>query len=312
MEKIKKYVKCGRFTVAITSPEKILFPGTGKTEITKGEFVDYYIRHAAIMLPYLKNRILTMQRFPDGIAAEGFFHKDAPSYFPSFIKRVAVKKQEGGVVNYVVCNNMATLVYVANTACITFHLFLSKIDTLHIPDQMIFDLDPSHHGAQIDFKGVKKVALLLKEILIKLGLVPFVKTTGSRGLHVVVPLKREFDFDVVRACARKIAELVLELHPQLVTLEVRKEKRGTRIFLDTLRNSFTATAVAPYSVRAHPHAPVAVPVLWKELEGNVLTSSDMYTIGNVDKRLAAVGDLWKDMAKSARSLKKAVKILGIK
>lgn len=287
----------GRQCVEMSSPERILFP---KSKITKLDLINYYEAIASVMLPYMKDRLLTMQRFPEGITGEGFYHKNAPEYFPQFIKRVAVEKEAGGSVNYVVCNNQATLVYLANSACITPHLFLSKIDKLMYPDQLIFDIDPSKEN---DFINVKKIALLLKELLEADGLVPFVKTTGSRGLHVVVPLRRVHTFDEVRAYAHGVAETMVAAVPKLATLEMRKAARGSKIFIDTLRNSFSATAVAPYAVRAREHAPVATPIFWEELDDSTLKSTS-YTIANIFERLAAHGDAWQGMQKSARNLPK--------
>lgn len=286
--------------VAITSPGRILFP---RDNITKKDLIDYYQRIAPVMIPYMKNRLLTMQRFPDGIDHEGFFHKNIPDYFPKWIRRVSVKKKEGGSVHYMVCNNAASLVYLANAACITPHLFLSKIDKLEYPDQMIFDLDPSKKN---DFASVKHVAKIMKQLLEELGLVPFVKTTGSRGLHVLVPLDRKLDYATVRAFAYQIAQVVAAAEPKLVTLEVRKAKRAGKVFIDTLRNSFTATAVAPYAVRAHPGAPVATPIYWQDLDIPRF-HSQTYTIENIFERIDHEGDAWKGMNRSARSLKAAMK-----
>lgn len=292
----------GRRCVAITSPDRILFP---KDKITKLELIDYYEKIAPTMLLYMKNRILTMQRFPEGIAGESFYQKDIPEYFPAWIKRVPVARSDGGIVHYMVCENVAGLVYLANAACITPHLFLSKIDKLHYPDQMIFDLDPSKKN---DFATVKKVAWIIKDVLEALGLVPFVKTTGSRGVHVQVPLTRKQTYDEVKKFARSIAELIVGHYPALTTLEMRKAKRGGKIFIDYLRNAFTATAVAPYAVRAREGAPIAMPITWEDLKKPSLNPQS-YTIKNVFKSLDEQGDAWKDMQRSARSLTKAMELL---
>ena len=294
----------GRYHVEITSPDKILFP---QDKITKLDLIEYYEHIAPVMLPYLKDRMLTMQRFPDGITHEGFYHKDMPDYFPPWIKHVAVKKQDGGLVHYVVCNNTETLVYLANAACITPHLFLSKITKQHYPDQMIFDLDPSGNN---DFAAVKKIAKLTKNVLEELGLVSFVKTTGSRGLHVLVPLNRRHEYDDVRAFAQSVAQVVHEREPKITTLEVRKAKRAGKVFIDTLRNSFSATAVAPYAVRPHPGAPVATPIYWEDLSSSSLRSTT-YTIKNIFKRLDREGDAWAGITKHAQSLTKAIKAVEI-
>lgn len=294
-------VKVGRRAVQIANLSKELFP---KAHITKGDLIEYYLRVADIMVPHIKNRPITMQRFPQGIADEGFYQKDISDYFPSWIKYILVKKKEGGTVRYALCNDAATLIYLANQLCITPHVWLSKQDKINYPDRMIFDLDPSKKG----FDAVKKTALLLKDVLEELGLVPFVMTTGSRGLHVVVPLKRTHTFDEVRAFAREIAQLLVNEYPRMLTLEMRKEKRRGHIFLDILRNAFGQTGVAPYAVRAKPGAPIATPITWQELKKSDM-KSQRYTIQTIFRRLSRTGDPWKDIDKYARSLKGAQKKL---
>jgi len=291
----------GRRKVSITNGDKIIFP---KANLSKNELVDYYYNIADIMVPHMKNRPLTMQRFVHGADKEGFYQKNASDYFPSWIKLVPIKKKEDGVVNYVVCNNAATLVYLANQLSITLHLWLSRIDKLNFPDRMIFDLDPSVKG----FAPVRVAARQLNTILRNIGLVPFVMTTGSRGLHVAVPLDRKADFDTVRACARDIADLLVARHPTKFTTEIRKVKRGKRLFIDTLRNAFAQTGVAPYSVRARPGAPVATPLSWDELSKSGM-KSDRFTIKNIFRRLSRRDDPWHDIGKHACSLKKARKQL---
>lgn len=287
-------------SVQITHPDKVIFP---KDKITKKEFVDYYELIAPIMLPYLKDRPLSMQRFVDGIDKPGFYQKEAGSYFPDYIDQVTIKKQ-GGVVHEVVVNNAPSLVYLANQLVITFHRWLSTTDHLDYPNIMIFDLDP----AGSDFGQVRAAALMLKKILEKLDLVPFVMTTGSKGLHVVVPLKGDVPFDDVRSFAHDIAQIMADGDPENLTLEMRKDKRAGRIFVDYLRNSSSATAVCPYSVRPKEGAPVATPIEWSEVSKKTL-KPDRFTIKNIFKRLERKGDVWKDMRKDAVSLKKAQKKL---
>ena len=207
----------------------------------------------------------------------------------------------------VICNDAATLVYLANQVCLTLHPWLSRTDNLDYPDRMIFDLDP---GTKTDFKLVKTTALKLKKIIESLGLIPFVMTTGSRGLHVTVPLKRTDPFDTVRACARAIADQLVAQDPTMCTTEIRLNKRRGRLFIDTGRNAFAQTAVAPYAVRAKPKAPVATPLLWEELKDPKLTAQS-YTITTIHQRIAKIGDPWKKINRSARSLAKAKKMLKI-
>jgi bifunctional non-homologous end joining protein LigD len=293
-------LKVGKYQVKITNLDKILFP---KPAITKGELIDYYYKIAPTMLPYLKDRLITMQRFPDGIEGESFFQKDAKEYFPEWIKTKVVAKEDG-TTRYVIVNNAATLIYIVNLASIPIHRWLSTVKKLHYPDLIIFDLDPSGK----DFNHVRHAALKLKNLLEDLGLVPFVMTTGSRGLHVVIPIKPQYDFDFVRKFSRDVSYELIALDPKHLTGEVRKENREGRIFVDYFRNGFGATGVCPYAVRPHPGAPVATPLVWKEVESKSLKSTT-YTIKNIFKRLDRIGDPWKDMKKHARSITKPRKFL---
>lgn len=278
-------IKCGRYTVELTHPDKIWFP---TDRITKRDAVSYYHDIAPFMVPLMKDRPVSMQRFPDGLSGESFFQKEASAHFPSWIKQVTVKK-EGGVVHHVVCQNQATLVYLANQGVLTPHIWLSKEPKLNFPDRMIFDLDPS--GA--DFSSVREAALLLKNFFETLSVTPLVMTTGSRGLHVVVPLKPKSPFDEVRAFARDVAAHVVAGSPKKYTNEVRKEKRRGRLFFDVARNAYAQTGVAPYAIRARAGAPVATPLAWEEVEDKKLTA-DRYTIKTVLKRLEKIDDPWRN------------------
>jgi bifunctional non-homologous end joining protein LigD len=283
-------------SVNITRPEKILFPEDG---ITKGDLIRYYQRMSPWMLPHLEGRPLAMQRFPDGIDQPGFFQKAAAAYFPAWIKKVTVQKA-GGTVRHVVCDDAATLVYLANQACITPHIWLSRADQKNFPDEMIFDLDPSTD----DFAAVIEAALALRRVLDDLELPVFIKTTGSRGLHVSVPLRPEQDFDSVRAFARRIAETVVSADPARYTLEQYKNKRHGRVFVDVNRNAYAQTAVAVYAVRARDGAPVSVPLEWNELRKKNLRS-DAVTIKTIFERLDRIEDPWKTFWRRATSLEKA-------
>jgi bifunctional non-homologous end joining protein LigD len=295
-----KTLRFGRYNVELTNLDKVLFPDSG---ITKGEIVDYYRRIADRMVPYLDGRPISMQRFPDGIDRNGFYQKEVPDYFPDWIERVTVAKEDGKV-THVVCRNAATLVYLANQACITPHVWLSRVDKIHHPDRMIFDLDPPGD----DFRAVRRAARAMRALLEELGLVPFAMVTGGRGLHVVVPLDRSADFDTVREFAREAAELLVRRDPQRMTTEPRKNKRKGRLFVDYLRNAYAQTGVPPYAVRPRARAPVAMPVAWDEVEGRKLRS-DAYDIRNVFRRLAKAEDPWKGMGRRARSIDSARKEL---
>lgn len=289
--------------IEITHPDKILFP---RDHITKEQLITYYENIAPLLLPYCHDRAMTMLRYPNGIAGKSFYQKNVSEYFPSWIKTKTINnRHEKGSNTYVVCQNAATLVYLANQACITPHMWLSKIDRLDYPDQIIFDLDPASTSAK-SFRTTCEAALIIKKLLEQQGLTCFVMTTGSHGLHVRVPLKREYTFAVVRAFAQAIADAAIDYAPKKFTREMRKDQRKGRLFIDTMRNGFGATAVIPYAVRAHPHAPVATPLMWEELQNPKLTSQT-YTIDTIFTRLEKQGNVWSDMHRHAGSLKKVLK-----
>lgn len=288
-------LRFGPYTVEVTSRDKVLFPDAG---VTKGEMIDYYREVADRMVPYLEERPLVMQRFPDGIDAEGFYQKNAPDHFPDWIETVTVEK-EGGTVDHVVCGNAATLVYLANQGVITPHVWLSRIDRLDHPDRMIFDLDPPDD----DFGIVREAARELRDLLDELGLAAWPMTTGGRGLHLIVPLDRSEPFDAVRDFAHRVADRLAERHPERFTTATRKDKRRGRLFLDYLRNAYAQTGVPPYAVRPRPGAPVAVPLDWDEVDDPDLRGNS-YTIENVLQRIARKDDPWKGLMRHARSLEK--------
>lgn len=295
-------LKVGRYQISVTNEDKLLFP---HAKIRKRDLVAYYERIASHMLPYLKNRLISMQRFPGGVEQEGFYQKDAGDYFPDWVATKRVKKEGGGAVNYVMVNNAPSLVYLATQAVITFHPWLSRVDKLAYPDRIIFDFDPS--GSR-SFAKVRKGALAARELLVAVGLTPYVMTTGSKGLHVVVPIKRELPFVPVKDFARALAAYMVAQAPHLFTIDVRKNKREGRIFVDFLRNEFAQTGVAPYSVRPLPTAPVATPVSWAEVEKGRL-SPQQWTIKTIFARLSRVEDPWQGMMRHAGSVKKAVRLL---
>ncbi|GAB4321575.1 MAG: non-homologous end-joining DNA ligase [Dehalococcoidia bacterium] len=285
----------GRHSLHLSNADKVLYPHDG---ITKADVLEYYVAVADVILPYLRDRPLTVQRYPDGIANEGFFQKRAQDHFPDWVETVTVETADGSM-EQPLCGNAATLAFLADQAAIALHVTSSRVDRLDHPDLLVFDLDPTGD----DFEPVRVAARWLRELLDKLGLVPFVKTTGSRGLHVVCPLDRSRPFDDVRAFARDVADLLARRHDEVLTTEVRKHSRRGRLYLDVGRNSYGQTAVAPYSLRALDGAPVAAPLEWDELKDPAL-GPRTYTLGNIRWRLAQRGDPWKGMMRRARSLDK--------
>ncbi|BBZ13912.1 non-homologous end-joining DNA ligase [Mycobacterium branderi] len=282
-----------RLKVEITHPDRVLFPAD---RITKGDVVDYYSEVADVMVPHLKGRPLTVQRFPRGIDQPGFIQQDFAGSMPDWMDSAQVSKEDGTVVHPVVEHREA-LVWLANQNCITLHSWQSRRGRLDTPDQLVFDLDPS--GSE--FPAVRATARALADVLDDLGLVPYLQTTGSRGLHVVVPVSGNTDFDTVRQFARDVADLVAADDPEHRTVEARKNKRGGRVYLDVMRNAYAQTAVAPYSIRARDGAPVATPLEWDELNTRGLRA-DRFTIRDLPKRLEGQRDPWADMHRHGRSL----------
>lgn len=257
-----RHVRAGRRTVEVKRVDKVLFPGDGGAkEYTKGDLVDYYRSVAEFMLPHLRGRPLMLERHPDGVDGPRFMQKNTPDHYPDWITRAEVAKEDG-TVTHTVCDDVATLVYLADQACLTLHRWLSRTGRIDCPDRMVFDLDP----AEDDFEPVREAAGLLGELLDSLKLPSALMTTGSRGLHVVVPLKGEQDFDQVRRFARDVADTLVDAHPDRLTTAARKRDRGDRLYLDVQRNAYAQTAVAPFTVRPRPGAPVATPLTWAELD----------------------------------------------
>ncbi len=290
--------------VELSNTGKVFFPESG---ITKGDLIGYYRDMASRMLPYLAGRPLVMARYPDGIGGERVVQKNVPRYFPGYVTRIRVRKQDG-TLQQVICDKPATLVYLANQACVEMHAFLSRTGALDRPDQLVFDLDPpddKHFGL------VRHLALRLRELLEDdLGLAAFVKTTGGRGLHVHVPLSARDDFGTARSFARRASEVVAAREPGELTTEQRKDSRGERVYADVMRNAYAQTAVAPYSVRARPGAPVATPLAWQELEDAGLTPH-RFTLRTVGERLERLGgsDPWAGMSRHRHGLSRAAQRL---
>lgn len=287
---IRRY---GRLSVETSNEGKSLFPRGGPT---KGDLIDHYERVWPRVRAHLRDRPLVMQRFPDGIADDGFYQKQVGDHFPDWIETVRVARRDADPQRLVVCNTKATLAYLANQACVTPHLWLSRSDRLDTPDQLVFDLDPPGRG----FAAVRSAARRCRALLDELGLYSVVKTTGSRGLHVIVPLRRGGGFDRVRAFARDAARLLAQRYPAELTTEQRKAKRRGRLYLDVARNAYAQTVVAPYAVRALPGAPVATPIAWSELDDPELDAR-AFRVGNLPERLARA-DPWRGWRRRARAL----------
>ena len=282
--------------VDITHPDKVLFPEDG---ITKADLASYYERVSTWMMPHVRDRPVSMQRFPDGIGKQGFFHKDVPDHFPRFVRRVEVPKANG-TVTHAITTGPDTLVYLVGQNTITPHVWLSRADRVMQPDRLVFDLDPAGR----DFAAVRRAARWTGDLLRELGLAPFAQVTGSKGIHVWTPVRRGPGFDDARAFARDAAAVLAARHPDELTVEMRKAKRAGRILVDVMRNGYAQTAVPPYAVRPRPGAPVATPLGWDELSSSKLRP-DRWTVKNVLRRLAAKGDPWEDIQAHASGLSRA-------
>jgi bifunctional non-homologous end joining protein LigD len=307
-------VRAGRRTVPVHRPGKVLFPGGdgsgdgggdgGAKEYTKGDLVDYYRSAAPYMLPHLRGRPLMLERRPDGVDGPRFMQKNTPDSYPEWITRVEVSK-EGGTVCHTVCDDTATLVYLADQAAITLHRWLSRADRVDHPDRLVFDLDPSPvpegpgGTPRDDFAAVREAARLLGGLLDELALPSALMTTGSRGLHVIVPLDGRHDFDEARAFARDVADTLAAAHPDRLTTAARKKERGDRLYLDVARNAYAQTAVAPLAVRPRPGAPVATPIRWDQLDDPDLNAR-RWTIADAVEQ--ARTDPWAGLLKRGRAL----------
>src|SRR2546428_1475162 len=249
------------------------------------------------MLPLVRDRPLHMNRFPDGIGGIAIQQKRVPDSFPPWITRATGGLHKGGTITHPVIDNVATLAYLANYNMVTAHIWLSRIQAPEQPDQLIFDLDPSDD----DFRLVRTTALSLRALLGQLGLIPFVKTTGSRGLHVVVPITVGPTFEAAHLFADSVGQRLAAGDPDHLTTEFIKQSRKGRLFIDINRNAYAQTAVAPYAVRARPAAPIAVPIPWSEGERDT-PRPDGITIRNIWDWLRDRDDPWEQMEGSARPL----------
>jgi bifunctional non-homologous end joining protein LigD len=280
-------------TSAISHPEKVMFPDCG---ITKGEMADYYATVAPVMVPHLAGRPVTLERFHRGIGEKGFFQKNVEKGAPEWLERVAVPKSDG-VVNYAIVRDARGLQWLANQNCITPHVWTSRVPDLFRPDLCVFDLDPL-----VPDDGVLRSALLLlRDLLAELGCTSWVKTSGSKGFHVVVPLDGQADCGQVARFAHAVARAFVARDPEHLTLEFYKADRGGRILVDTGRNEFGATYAAAYALRPKPNAPVSAPCTWEEVESG-RARPQSFTLRTMRQRLDAHGDVWAALFRAPHAL----------
>ncbi len=280
----------------ITHPEKVLFPEDG---ITKGELASYYEAIAPVMLPHIRARPITMERYPAGIGKKGFLQKDVSKGFPEWLERAEVPKKEGKV-RHPLVRDKRSLLWLANQNCITPHVWTSRAPKLYQPDLCVFDLDPSEDKPSI----LRGAALRLRELLDELGLPSWAKTSGSKGFHIVVPLDATAGFDEVGSFAHDVGALLVKRDPKNLTQQFSKADRGGRIYVDTGRNGYSATFAAVYAVRAKPGAPVSAPCTWEELESGEV-GPRTFTLRTMAGRIREVKDLWSGLRARGRSLRRA-------
>ena len=287
--------------VETTKPDKLFFPADG---VSKGDVVDHYRSVAEVMVPHLRGRPLTLRRFPDGIEGEGWFQKEAADHFPDWIRVEDIPQRESGTVRHVICDDAATAAYLANQGTIEFHVWPSTVDALGNPDLLVIDLDPPRGTPVVE---LRKVVRAVRDLYADLGLTPFLQATGGRGFHVVAPLDATTPYDDVRALALAAAEHLAADRPDRLTTAHRKESRGNRIYLDTGRNAYGQTFVAPYSLRARPGAAVATPLGWNEL---TTAEPAGWNPATVRRRLTQKADPWQDIHQHAGSAERARERLG--
>ena len=284
----------------ISHPEKVLFPDDG---ITKGDLARYYETIAPLMVPHISGRPITMERYHRGIGGPGFFQKDVSKGFPEWLSRVAVPKKDG-IVNHPLVYDARSLAWLANQNSITQHVWVSRVPNLYQPDICVFDLDPSEDQPEV----LRAATIALRDLLLELGLKSWVKTSGSKGFHVVVPLDRQCDHGEVATFAHRVGALLVRRHPDRLTQEFSKADRGGRILVDTGRNGYSATFAAVYSVRPKRGAPVSAPCTWEEVEAGAVGPQTVM-MRNIEERISQVGDLWATMLGAGQSLADAIEHL---
>jgi bifunctional non-homologous end joining protein LigD len=289
----------GDLAIACTNVDRVVFPDDG---ITKGDLIAYYHAVAAVMVPELRRRPLSIVRYTKGIDQGGFFQKHRQKHYPAWIESVTLGTKTR--VDYPLCDSPAALVYFANQGAIELHVWTSRAETPEHPDLLVFDLDPPEGG----FELVRRTALLLRDLLGELELPAFVKTTGGKGLHVVAPLDGRAAFDEVAALGDRISRLLCARHPGELTMEFYKKDRKDRLFLDTMRNALGATIAAAYSVRGRPGAPVSTPIEWSEVEDPALAPG-RFTLRDVPRRLDRTGDPWATLRARSGSIERAAQRL---
>ena len=284
-------VQCGKKRIPLTNLQKIFWPQLGTT---KRDLLLYYAAVADCLLPHLKDRAMVMKRYPNGIDGKFFFMKRAPTHRPAWIETCSIPHRSGNIIDFPMAQNLASLLWIVNLGCIDLNQWYGRCDDPDRPDYLHFDLDPVPPAG---FADVREAALLIRDYLSKKNVLAYAKTTGSRGVHIYVPLRREPKQKAVWTVAKRIAMELANTHPTLLTAEYRIEKRPPgRILVDYNQNAWGRTLASVYSIRPKPEATVSAPVTWSELEHGISISD--FTMNTMPKRLATVGDLFSPLLRS--------------
>ncbi len=302
--KSDKTLKVNGHLLKLTNQEKVYWPEEG---YTKGDVLEYYNTISKFILPYLKDRPQSLKRNPNGILDNGFFHKDAGDQAPDWVKHEKLYSESTKKdINYIVCNNKATLLYLNNLGCIEINPWNSTLSHLDYPDYLVIDIDPSEKST---FNEVIETALTIKDILDKANAACYCKTSGATGLHVYVPLHAAYHYEQVRSFAQIVASLAQEQLPDSTTLERALNKRNGRIYIDYLQNSRGQTLASAYSLRPVPKASISTPLAWKEVKPGLHPSQ--FNLQTIIKRVNKTGDLFRGVLKEKLNLERALKNLGM-
>jgi len=290
--------------ISLTNLDKTLWP---QDNYTKYDLIKFYLDIGTYLLDYLKSRPLVFQRYPGGTGEKGFYQKNCPPDAPPWIKTLPVPSRNGDkVTNYILVEDIKTLVWLGNQACIGIHPWLSGRDRLEVPDYAVFDLDPMD---KVTFNQVVEVSLAIKRFLEEAELKGYPKTSGSRGIQIFVPLEKKYSYQEVRVFTRHFCQKVFDHYPHLTTMERKVKKRGRKIYLDYLQNAWGKTINAPYSLRPLPGAPLSTPLLWEELENGAIPSSSFFNKENIWTRLKEKGDIFYPVLEERQNIDEVLRPL---
>lgn len=296
---VQPFIRIAGRRINLTHLDTCIYP---KARISKRDIITYYRTIARVMVRHISDRPLTLQVYSGDIAGNGTLLRERPSQFPQWIPSNSIPSPEGsGSIPAILASSSADLIYLANHGMLALYMGLSRVDRIHYPDRMVFDLDPPTGD---DFSSVPHVAVRLKRTIEGLGLTPYIQTTGSRGAQIAVPIKRTSTFDEVRDFAEIVARDLASNFPDIATVDPDENRRGKRVFINCSRNAYGEMVIVPYSLRAIEGAPVATPLDWKELGATDL-SAEKYDIQSILRRLAQKSDPWDGMNRRASSLQKA-------